>query len=78
MSIGMELDLRLVRYTIAEWSVVWRAGRHDAHLKAATYAISRCVEELGWLISPKSSWWIPESDRKQLRSIRNEVPEPAR
>jgi DNA-binding transcriptional LysR family regulator len=60
------------------WSVVWRAGRHDAHLKEITNVIEECSEELRWLIPPESSWWIPEIDRQELRLTRHKVPEPTR
>jgi DNA-binding transcriptional LysR family regulator len=60
------------------WSVVWRAGRQDQHLKESLEVISRCSAERKWLVPLESSWWIPEIDRKELRSIHSELPEPVR
>ncbi|MFC9502821.1 LysR family transcriptional regulator [Streptomyces sp. NPDC057002] len=45
------------------FSVIWRSGRTSLALRRAVTAIHEIADEHGWLVPPKTDWWLPADER---------------
>ncbi|GAB3746608.1 LysR family transcriptional regulator StgR [Amycolatopsis oliviviridis] len=51
------------------FSLLWRPDRADGAITRAVQVVRDAATELGWLIPPWESWWLPSTDREYVETV---------